>query len=69
MENNECCENCKFCKDIEIFDYKSDGGCDHIRAEGFACLAYTDDGTVIHMKNVDKSIERCEMFIENNRFG
>ena len=56
---NECCETCKKCLNIELYDY-SEGGCKHTKVEDdFICLAFRDEGIACLMHGVSKK-DKCE---------
>ena len=59
----DCCANCKFNLELVKFDY-SKGGCIHSTYEGYACLAFADEGQVVHMVGVRPETAMCEMFAE-----
>lgn len=58
----ECCSTCASCKKLVKFDY-SGRGCKHTDMEGYACLAFETEGTVIWMVGNDKDHGMCECYI------
>ena len=56
----ECCRNCKYKMTLERFDY-GHGGCQHSIEDGFACIAFIAEGTVVHMVNIDEDV-LCECY-------
>ena len=59
----DCCANCKFNLELVKFDY-SKGGCIHSTYEGYACMAFADEGQVTHMVGVRPETAMCETFME-----
>lgn len=60
---NECCANCKFNVKLQMWDYSLiDKGQWKFEHEGFVCLLFASEGTVIHMRGVNENSEYCECF-------
>lgn len=59
----KCCDTCKRKMRLDKYDY-SIGGCKHTRYDGFACLAFIDEGLVIHMTGTGPANDICEMYEE-----
>lgn len=60
-DSMECCTTCNKHMILQLNDY-SQGGCQHRDCEGFACLAFADEGIVKHMIGVDADNGMCEMY-------
>lgn len=56
-----CCDTCKSCMLLERLDY-SNGGCEHEVMEGYACMAFEDEGQVNWMVGLDRHTARCEQY-------
>lgn len=61
----ECCATCANCFEIEKLDYSH--GCKHTAMEGFACLAFRDEGLVCWMVNTDRVNGMCEGYVEKRK--
>ena len=57
----ECCNNCRLKMRLEKSDY-SQGGCIHTDYDGYACLAFANEGVVCHMVGNNPDTGICEMF-------
>ena len=58
-EDEMKCANCKRRMDLWKYDYGK-GGCTHEKLEGFACLAFANEGEVVQMVGTEGV--GCEMF-------
>lgn len=56
----ECCSACNKYMKLEKADY-SDKGCKHSDYDGFACLAFADEGIIVHMVGVNPDKGMCEL--------
>ena len=59
----ECCSTCNKYMKLEKSDY-SGKGCKHSDYDGFACLAFADEGIVVHMVGVNPDKGMCELHSE-----
>ena len=59
------CKQCSLKKTLKQYDY-SNGGCVHTKEEGYACLAFIDEGIIVHMVGINPDSAKCEMFRANN---
>lgn len=57
----ECCRSCNKYMKLEKSDY-SNGGCKHSDYDGFACLAFVNEGIVVHMVGVNPDNGFCEAY-------
>lgn len=57
----KCCDTCKRKMRLDKYDYSIDG-CKHTRYDGFACLAFIDEGLVIHITGTGPANDICEMY-------
>ncbi len=57
----KCCDTCKCKMRLDKYDYSIDRY-KHTKYDGFACLAFADEGLVIHMTGTDPTNGICEMY-------
>lgn len=58
---NECCNTCKRKMKLVKLDFSQDG-CKETYYDGFACLAFANEGEVDHMFGLDPTRGICEMY-------
>ena len=56
-----CCETCKLNLKLKKSDY-SKAGCEDTYMDGYACMAFADEGVVTWMVGCDPNKERCECY-------
>ena len=60
----ECCKTCGKRLDLEKCDYTNDG-VPKTKYDGFACLAFANEGLVIHMVGgISEDDDKCEMYFK-----
>ena len=64
VQIKECCATCNKHLYLEKWDYTNDG-VPKTKYDGFACLAFADEGLVIHMVGgISEDDDMCEMYSE-----
>ena len=59
-----CCKTCKNRLDLEKWDYSDiqDQGVQKTKYDGFACLAFTHEGLVVHFVGTNEDRDMCECY-------
>ena len=62
QNTRESCASCKKRLNLTKFDYLPVGGCKHTKLEGFACMAFANEGEVVWMVGIDENNDQCECY-------
>ena len=61
MNDKECCANCALCKRLELILFYEDNA-SYESYDGYACLAFINDGVVRHLCGYDPELKTCDYF-------